>query len=230
MTKRTKRQSNREQQELPFEESQPFPPGFHYLAGYLDQDAQLKVLADVEGILKDAPLFEQKMPRTGAALSVRTSNAGDYGWVTDRDHGYRYQQTHPITGRRWPQIPRRLLKIWADTTGEDEACNLCLINFYDEQAKLGVHQDKGDSSLAAPVVSISLGDDATFVFGSDPRKSALRRLELRSGDIVWFGGLSRLIHHGVEGIRPDTSTLLKHAGFRQSGRINLTLRRIDRTV
>jgi alkylated DNA repair protein (DNA oxidative demethylase) len=230
MTKRIKPLSHRDQQELRLEESQPFPPGFHYLAGYLDHDAQLKVLADVEGILKDAPLFEQRMPRSGAPLSVRTSNAGSYGWVTDRDQGYRYQQTHPITGKRWPAIPPRLLKIWADTTQEDEPCNLCLINFYDEEAKLGVHQDKGDSSLAAPVVSISLGDDATFIFGGESRRSALRRLELRSGDIVWFEGLSRLIHHGVEGIRPDSSDLLRHAGFQQSGRINLTLRRVDRSV
>jgi DNA oxidative demethylase len=106
---------------------------------------------------------------------------------------------------------------------------LCLINFYDAEAKLGLHQDRGDSSLDAPVVSISLGDDATFVVGGMSRKDPVRRLKLRSGDVVWFGGPSRLIFHGVEGIQTATSPLLREAGIEETGRINLTLRRIDRT-
>jgi DNA oxidative demethylase len=225
-----KRSSNRYQQELLPEEEQPLPAGFHYLAGYLDAATQTAVLSDVQTILADAPLFEQKMPRTGAPLSVRTSNAGDFGWVTDREKGYRYQQTHPVTGVRWPEIPSRLLKIWTDTTREKQAANLCLVNFYGPGARLGLHQDKGDASLAAPVLSISLGDDAVFSFGTESRRSSLRRLELRSGDVIWFGDQSRLIYHSVERIRPGTSNLLKDAGFPVGGRINITLRRIERTL
>jgi alkylated DNA repair protein (DNA oxidative demethylase) len=166
------------------------------------------------------------MPRTGAPLSVRMSNAGEYGWVTDREGGYRYQDTHPVTGNARPAIPDRLLALWADLTDEKQIPNLCLINFYDRDAKLGLHQERGDSSLDAPVVSISLGDEATFLLGGLSRKERTRRLAVHSGDVVWFGGASRLIFHGVEGIRSGTSTLLDRIGL-PDGRINLTLRRID---
>jgi len=169
------------------------------------------------------------MPRTGAPLSVRMSNAGEFGWVTDRDGGYRYQTAHPVTGKPWPAIPSSLLNQWSQTTSESEAPNLCLINYYDQEARLGLHQDRGDSSLAAPVVSISLGDEATFLLGGVLRKNPVRRLALRSGDVIWFGGPSRLIFHGVESIRYGSSQLLKTGGIAEGGRLNLTLRRIDRS-
>jgi alkylated DNA repair protein (DNA oxidative demethylase) len=184
-------------------------------------------MGDVADILARAPLFVQTMPRTGAPLSVRMSNAGEFGWVTDREGGYRYQAIHPVTGQPWPPIPQRLLDIWSAVTGEVQLPNLCLINYYDSDARLGLHQDRGESSLDAPVVSISLGDDATFAVGGSTRKDPVRRLELRSGDLIWFGGPSRLIFHGVERIRLGTSSLLQRFGF-EDGRINLTLRRIDR--
>jgi alkylated DNA repair protein (DNA oxidative demethylase) len=205
------------------EADRQLPDGFHYLAGYFDPPGQLALLEDVRKLLDRAPLFQQTMPRTGAPLSVRTSNAGDFGWVTDRDGGYRYQPSHPVTGEKWPAIPARLLQLWADATGERQPPNLCLINYYDAEAKLGLHQDRGEGSMDAPVVSVSLGDDAVFVVGGLTRKDPMRRLELRSGDVVWFGGPARLIFHGVEGIRPGSSTLLA-----EGGRINLTLRRVDR--
>jgi alkylated DNA repair protein (DNA oxidative demethylase) len=204
------------------------PQGFHYLAGYLNTAAQLALLSDVSEILGEAPLFEQKMPRTGAPLSVRMSNAGMFGWVTDRDGGYRYQALHPVTGKPWPRIPESLLKLWSEATAESQPPNLCLINYYDQDARLGLHQDRGDSSLDAPVVSVSLGDEATFVLGGLVRKDPIRRLELRTGDVIWFGGPSRLIFHGVERIRYGTSQLLKESGIAEGGRLNLTLRRIDR--
>jgi DNA oxidative demethylase len=188
----------------------------------------MALMHDVKHVLASAPVFVQAMPRSGAPLSVRMSNAGQFGWVTNREHGYRYQETHPETGQPWPAIPERLLRVWTDVTGEVTPPNLCLINYYDSDARLGLHQDRGDSSLAAPVVSISLGDDATFVLGGLSRKDRTRRLELKSGDLIWFGGPSRLIFHGVQGIRHGTSSLLKLAGFAEDGRINLTLRRIDK--
>jgi len=202
-----------------------FPEGFFFLPGYLDDAAQASLIREVGTVLDQAPLFEQMMPRTGAPLSVRMSNAGEYGWVTDRDRGYRYQKTHPVTGAPWPAIPPKFLELWAVITREKRLPNLCLINFYGGRARLGLHQDKGESSLDAPVVSISLGDDATFLLGGLSRKAPVRRLCLRSGDIVWFGGSSRLIFHGVEGIRPGTSRLLQQIGL-PDGRLNLTLRRI----
>jgi alkylated DNA repair protein (DNA oxidative demethylase) len=208
-------------------DKQQFPDGFYFLPGLLDEAAQIELIMDVGRLLQQAPLFEQRMPRTGAPMSVRMSNAGEYGWVTDREHGYRYQKDHPVTGMAWPAIPERLLKLWSDVTAEKQMPNLCLINFYNDEAKLGLHQDRGESSLEAPVVSISLGDDATFLLGGLLRKDPTRRLSLRSGDVVWFGGASRLIFHGVEGIRPGTSRLLDRIGL-PDGRINLTLRRIDR--
>jgi alkylated DNA repair protein (DNA oxidative demethylase) len=103
-----------------------------------------------------------------------------------------------------------------------------LINYYDGEAHLGLHHDRGDSSLDGPVVSISLGDDATFAVGGLSRKDPVKRFALHSGDLVWFGGSSRLIFHGVERIRLGTSTLLKAAGLFENGRINVTLRRIVR--
>ncbi len=204
-----------------------FPEGFHFLPGFFNEAEQLDLISDVRAVLEQAPLFQQKMPKTGAALSVRMSNAGQYGWVTDRDGGYRYQSTHPVTGLTWPAIPKRLVDVWGRVTGETRAPNLCLINYYDADARLGLHQDRGEGSLDAPVVSISLGDDATFALGGLSRKDPVRRFTLHSGDLIWFGGASRLVYHGVERIRLHTSTLLTQAGLFDSGRINVTLRRID---
>jgi DNA oxidative demethylase len=218
--------SNDRQGRFQLRDEQPFPDDFHFLAGYLDEQAQVSLAGDVGHLLQDAPLFQQRMPRTGSPLSVRMSNAGEYGWVTDREGGYRYQKTHPVTGSPWPPIPERLLDLWTELTNEQQKPNLCLINFYDADARLGLHQDRGESSLDAPVVSVSLGDDATFVLGGLSRKDPTRRLALHSGDIVWFNGTSRLIFHGVEGIRPGLSKVLQGIGI-PSGRINLTLRRIS---
>ncbi|WP_213775779.1 alpha-ketoglutarate-dependent dioxygenase AlkB [Bradyrhizobium sp. dw_78] len=216
------------QVELELTDPEPFPAGLHYLPGYFDETAQGALVADVRQLLVEAPLFKQSMPKSGAPLSVRMSNAGDFGWVTDREGGYRYQTVHPVTGKRWPPIPTVFLDLWQGVTSEIEPPNMCLINFYDAGARLGLHQDKGESSLEAPVVSVSLGDEATFSVGGMVRKDPVRRLRLRSGDVVWFGGPSRLIFHGVEGIRPGTSPLLEEHGFAASGRINITLRRIGR--
>jgi alkylated DNA repair protein (DNA oxidative demethylase) len=219
--------SSEQQNELGLNEEGTFPEGFHYLPQYYGPARQRAMLEDVRSLLDRAPLFEQRMPKTGAPLSVRMSSAGTFGWVTDRYQGYRYQTNHPITNQPWPAIPPSLLVLWASATGEITPPNLCLINFYDAGARLGLHQDKGDSSLAAPVVSVSLGDDAVFLLGGMTRKDRIRRVALKSGDVVWFGGPSRLIYHGVERVTVGSSRLLEDAGFRGGGRINLTLRRID---
>ena len=199
------------------------PDGFDYLPGYYDHVQQQALLADVRALLAAAPLFEQRMPKSGALLSVRMSNAGDVGWVTDKERGYRHEQKHPITGHKWPAIPESLLALWNVVSRGAQPPNMCLINYYDADARLGLHQDLGAKSLGAPVVSVSLGDDAVFVVGGLNRKDRTRPIWLHSGDVVAFGGPSRLIFHGVNGIKLHSSDLLA-----EGGRFNLTLRRIEK--
>lgn len=154
-------------------------------------------------------------------MRVRMTNCGPLGWVTDREGGYRYQATHPLTGRPWPAMPARLRQIWSDLAGDAPEPEACLVNFYDQKARLGLHQDRDEKNFNAPVVSISLGDSCLFRVGGTQRKDPTRSLRLESGDAVVLGGPARLAYHGVDRIYPGTSTLLK-----QGGRINLTLRRV----
>jgi DNA oxidative demethylase len=198
-------------------------PGFDYYPGYYSPAAQQRLLDEVNAVLAAAPLFTQRMPKTGHPLSVRMSNAGEFGWVTDREQGYRYLETHPVTGKPWPPIPPLLQTLWRDIADYPAPANLCLINFYDDAAKLGLHQDKGGESLEAPVVSVSLGDDARFLVGGSKRGDPTDGIRLHSGDVMCFGGPARLTYHGVARVYPGTSPLL--AG---GGRINLTLRRVER--
>jgi len=154
-------------------------------------------------------------------MSVRMTNCGPLGWVTDKEHGYRYQPTHPITGKPWPDMPAELLEIWNDVSGYDKPPQACLINFYSDEARMGLHQDKDEQDLAAPVVSISLGNSCLFRVGGLARNDPTLSFKLSSGDIVILGAEGRLCFHGVDKIYPSTSTLLKNGG-----RINLTLRRV----
>ncbi|GHD17234.1 alpha-ketoglutarate-dependent dioxygenase AlkB family protein [Tianweitania populi] len=197
------------------------PPGFRHLPGYLNLEAQKALLDEIRTIVAAAPLYQPAMPRTGKPLSVRMTNCGSLGWVTDREHGYRYQPRHPLTNEPWPPIPQRLLNLWntlADYPHEPEAC---LINFYSADAKMGLHQDKDEADLDAPVLSVSLGDTCLFRIGGTTREAGTGSFKLASGDVVVLGGTSRLAFHGVDRIYPGTSTLLKNGG-----RVNLTLRRV----
>lgn len=198
------------------------PPGIRHLPGYLDRGAQEHLLELVRGIVAEAPLFTPAMPRTGKPMSVRMTNCGPLGWVTDTERGYRYQPTHPVTGRPWPPIPDMLLDIWRDTSGSDLEPEACLINYYDPSAKMGLHQDRDEREFSAPVLSISLGDDCLFRVGGVRRDDPTLSFRLSSGDVVVIGGESRLAFHGVDRIYPGTSVLLK-----REGRINLTLRRVN---
>ena len=161
------------------------------------------------------------MPRSGKAFSVRMTNCGPLGWVSDKSGGYRYQATHPTTGRPWPELPRGLLTLWDEVTGLTRPPEACLINYYAPGAKMGSHRDEDEADRAAPVVSISLGDDATFHIGGLERGDAKRRLLLKSGDVVVLGGAARLAYHGIDRIHLRTSDLLE-----EGGRFNLTLRRV----
>jgi alkylated DNA repair protein (DNA oxidative demethylase) len=196
------------------------PPGLRYAAGYLSSAEQHALLAAIRDVLGEAPLFTPRMPRTAKPFSVRMSNCGPLGWVSD-ETGYRYQPTHPETGRSWPPIPDLVLKAWYELSEYALPPEACLINFYAPTARMGLHQDRDEQDLAAPVVSLSLGDTCVFRVGGRSRNDPTRSFRLASGDAVVLGGESRLIFHGVDRIAGGTSGLLP-----EGGRINLTLRRV----
>lgn len=197
-------------------------PGLRYFPDHFDRAAQDALVAAIRQVVAEAPLFVPRMPKTGKPMSVRMTNCGPLGWVTDKDNGYRYQSTHPETGRPWPAIPDALLALWETVAGFDKPPEACLVNFYEPDAKMGLHQDRDETEFGAPVVSISLGDQCLFRVGGVSRNDPTRSFRLSSGDVFVFGGESRLIFHGVDRIYPGTSTLLKNPG-----RINLTLRRVN---
>ncbi|MBO0144134.1 alpha-ketoglutarate-dependent dioxygenase AlkB [Agrobacterium sp. Ap1] len=195
--------------------------GIRHLPGYLDRPAQENLVEIIRRIVTEAPLYTPAMPGTGKPMSVRMTNCGQLGWVTDKERGYRYQPTHPQTGRPWPAIPPELMALWQKLAGYSKPPEACLVNFYTDDAKMRLHQDKDENELAAPVLSISLGNSCLFRVGGLERKDPTSSFKLQSGDIVLLGGEGRLAFHGVDRLYPGTSTLLKNGG-----RINLTLRRV----
>jgi alkylated DNA repair protein (DNA oxidative demethylase) len=148
------------------------------------------------------------------------TNCGPLGWVTD-EAGYRYQPLHPETGQPWPAMPDLVREAWTALARYPHAPESCLINCYGPGAKMGLHQDRDERDLGAPVVSLSLGDTCLFRIGGTKRSDPTRSLRLASGDAVVLAGEARLAFHGVDRIMPGTSTLLP-----EGGRINLTLRRV----
>jgi alkylated DNA repair protein (DNA oxidative demethylase) len=196
--------------------------GLRIYPGHLDRDAQLDLLAALRGVLMAAPLFTPRMPKSGRPFTVGMSNCGPLGWVSD-ESGYRYQPTHPQTGKTWPPMPPALLALWRELARYRDPPEACLINFYGPSAKMGLHQDRDEADFDAPVVSISLGDSCLFRVGGLKRNEPSRSIRLGSGDVIVLGGAVRLAFHGVDRIYPGTSSLLP-----EGGRINLTLRRVTR--
>ncbi|MBB5539248.1 alpha-ketoglutarate-dependent dioxygenase AlkB family protein [Rhizobium giardinii] len=197
------------------------PQGIRHIPGFLDREKQEAMVENIRAIVAEAPLFVPAMPKTGKPLSVRMTNCGALGWVTDRERGYRYQPAHPVTGKPWPPMPAVLLDIWRAVSGSSKEPEACLVNFYAGDARMGLHQDRDEQDLKTPVVSISLGDSCLFRVGGRERRDKTLSFKLSSGDVVVLGGEGRLAFHGVDKIYPNTSTLLKNGG-----RINLTLRRV----
>lgn len=194
---------------------------------YWRDDEQRFALAAVMAGVASAPFFTPTMPKTGKPFSVRMTNFGPLGWVSDRDGGYRYQSTQPETGTPWPAIPAMVLDVWREVADYPHPPEVCLVNYYAPGARMGLHQDRDEEDFDAPVVSISLGDDCRFRVGGTTRGGPTRSLRLRSGDVVILGGADRLAFHGVARIYPGTSTILAD-WFPEGGRINLTLRRVSR--
>lgn len=195
-------------------------PGCLWWQGWLDRTGQEALADELRGVLVEAPLFQPRMPKTGKPFSVRMSNCGPLGWVSD-ESGYRYQPDHPETGKRWPPFPAILLRAWNELSGASVPPEACLINWYGEVARMGLHQDRDEQEFGAPVLSLSLGDTAVFRIGGTKRNDATRSIRLASGDALLLSGPSRLAFHGIDRIIPGSSSLLK-----QPGRINLTLRRV----
>lgn len=188
-----------------------------------DASEQAALLGDVLLGIERAPYFDPTMPRTGQKFSVRMTNFGPLGWISDAEKGYRYEPLHPATAQPWPPIPDRLLRLWDETTSYGAPPEACLVNLYSASARMGLHRDMDEAAVDAPVLSVSLGDSAYFRFGTGSAKSGTRRVKLNSGDVLVFGGPARLMYHGIDRILPGTSTLVPGGG-----RINLTLRRVTR--
>jgi alkylated DNA repair protein (DNA oxidative demethylase) len=184
--------------------------------GFLSRKDQVRLLEATRRIVAEAPLFRPVTSR-GQEMSVRMTSAGDFGWVSDRQ-GYRYQPLHP-DGAPWPMIPRDILDIWEAVSGVDRLPECCLVNFYGEGARMGLHQDRDEADFLMPVVSVSLGDAGLFRIGNHVRGGKTESLWLDSGDVMVLGGPARMLFHGLDRIRFGSSGLLP-----QGGRLNLTLR------
>ena len=197
--------------------------GLRLLPGMLTPDDQTALLDDLRAILAEAPLFRPEMPSTGKPFSVRMSNCGILGWVSDRAGGYRYQPTHPLTGEPWPAIPDNVMDIWRAYSGYPADPEACLINWYEPGARMGLHRDTDEMAKDAPVVSISLGDAALFRLGGPKRSDPTSSFPLSSGDVLVLGGEARHCFHGVDRLIPGSGGPLG-----RPGRINLTLRRVTR--
>ena len=197
-------------------------PGLFHYPSYLDRAAEEALLHELRTAIQAAPLFTPRMPRTGKAFSVRMTNCGVLGWVSDIE-GYRYEPIHPETGAPWPPLPELARHAWEELSGYSHPPEACLVNLYEAKARMGLHQDRDEEDFDAPVVSLSLGDTGLFRFGGTTRGGPTRCIKLQSGDALVFGGPSRLVFHGIDRLIPGTSGLLP-----DGGRINLTLRRVSK--
>jgi DNA oxidative demethylase len=192
--------------------------GFRLLPGRLDAEAQARLADAVLALAAEAPPYRPVTPG-GRPMSVAMTNLGPLGWVTDAG-GYRYQPRHPLTGRRWPPIPDALTALWAEVCNAATPPDCCLVNFYDADARMGLHRDADEADFRFPVLSVSLGATALFRLGGLKRSDPTGQLRLASGDVCVLAGEARRAYHGVDRIVPGSSRLLAHGG-----RLNLTLRR-----
>ncbi|MCJ2040473.1 alpha-ketoglutarate-dependent dioxygenase AlkB [Methylobacterium sp. J-059] len=207
-------------------------PGLIHHPGWLDAAARRRLSDEIATVLAAAPPFTPRMPRTGKPFSVRMSNAGPLGWVSDVA-GYRYQPDHPETGDPWPAMPATARAAWDALADHPRPPEACLINLYAPGARMGLHQDRDEDDLTAPVVSLSLGAAAVFRYGGPKRSDPTRSIRLTAGDALVIGGPSRLIHHGVDRIVAGGDLLSAAEDpdppfLPPGGRCNLTLRRVTR--
>ncbi|WP_425500521.1 alpha-ketoglutarate-dependent dioxygenase AlkB family protein [Roseovarius bejariae] len=193
--------------------------GFRIHRGFLDGPAQAALVEDLRDVATRAPMFSPMTPY-GKPMRVKMTSAGKYGWMSDKS-GYRYVTQHP-DGVEWPAIPQRVLAVWQALVSCERTPDCCLVNYYGEGARMGMHQDRDEADFSWPVLSISLGDEGLFRIGNTTRGGKTESIWLQSGDVVVMGGDARLTYHGVDKIRFGSSTLLE-----KGGRINLTCRVVD---
>lgn len=194
--------------------------GLTYLPGFaLPYEKEL--LAEISQVTTAAP-FRQMLTPGGQRMSAAMTNCGEVGWVTDRK-GYRYDRLDPQTERPWPPLPEsfgRLAELAAAEAGFGGfRPDVCLVNRYEPGARMSLHQDRDERDFSAPIVSVSLGLDATFLFGGLKRSDRPHRLPLAHGDVLVWGGAKRLAYHGVapvaDGCHPTVGRM----------RLNLTMRK-----
>jgi alkylated DNA repair protein (DNA oxidative demethylase) len=192
--------------------------GFRLLPGRLTPGQQQDLAAEVLAKAAEAPFVRQVTPG-GKPMSVAMTSFGQLGWTTDAN-GYRYEPAHPTTGRFWPEIPIILTELWAELADREVPPDACLVNFYDADARMSLHQDRDEADFRFPVLSVSLGDTAVFRIGGLKRADPTTSVRLSSGDVCLLAGEARLHHHGIDRILPGSSQVVPGGG-----RINLTLRR-----
>lgn len=202
------------------------PEGVALFRKRLSAAEERSALDAVAEVFAEAPLFRPQMP-TGPYMINSLTNCGPWGWFSDK-RGYRYEPNHPETGKPWPPIPslvleraRSLVRKAGFGAFEPDAC---LVNVYAADGRLSLHRDYDEADFKWPIVSFSFGNDAEFLLGGLKRTDKTQMLTLHSGDVMVFGGPSRLRYHGVKRIRPGTSPIT-HPALPEDGRINLTLRR-----
>ena len=202
------------------------PDGVALFRDRVALDDQRVMLDAVARVIAEAPLFRPQM-KTGPYMINSLTNCGSLGWFSDA-RGYRYEPNHPVTDKPWPPIPAPVLECAGNLVREagfgDFEPDACLVNVYAADGKLSLHRDYDEADFKWPIVSFSFGNDAEFLLGGTKRSDRTQTIALHSGDVLVFGGPSRLRYHGVRRIRPGTSPI-SHPVLPPDGRINLTLRR-----
>ncbi|WP_036287084.1 alpha-ketoglutarate-dependent dioxygenase AlkB [Methylocystis sp. ATCC 49242] len=201
------------------------PGAFHY-PGFLDGRAQEALAREIAEVIAQAPLFVSLMPKSGLPMSVRMTNCGPLGWMSDKDKGYRYEPRHPETSEPWPPMPQMLLDTWDALTGYPKPPEACLVNVYSDDAKMGLHQDRDEADFDAPILSLSLGADCRFRLSGPRRADKSIAFVLAAGDALVLSGPSRRSFHGVDRILPTVHAELPAPLAGVGARVNLTLRRV----
>ncbi len=200
-------------------------PGVRLYRGYFDEAAQRALLRELESVIAAAPLLTPTMPRSGLPFSVRTTNCGPLGWLSDQARGYHYEARHPETGEPWPPMPRMLLDAWeklADYPIRQRPASSISMRPRRAWGRIRI----GRGGFLGSDLSVSLGANCQFRLGGVKRSDSSRVFALSSGDVLTLGGPARLRFHGVDRLLPELAPKLSSPLFAAGGRINLTLRRV----
>tara|TARA_B100000686_G_C16751710_1_gene952933 strand:+ start:496 stop:1116 length:621 start_codon:yes stop_codon:yes gene_type:complete len=199
-----------------------------FFVNALNTSVQHKIAKEVSRIAQIAPFFTPFIPKWNKPFKIQITNAGEWGWKSDK-YGYGYIKKHPLTGKEWPTIPSIFLQIWKEFTDVSVLPNCCLINLYkDAKSSLGLHQDKDENDFSFPVLTISLGNKATFNYGKTKKLCDLKKILLLSGSIVILHKKSRLYYHSISKISETKDSILYFSPYFRippKSRVSITLRR-----